>query len=116
MNLTNLQQDLIIGTLLGDAHLQISFNNTGYLTFEQSSKHKEYLYHLYDIMQPFCKYEPKLYVRTDKRYSKNTCSYYFRTLNYFELFQYSEIFLDINNKKKISPKIVNYLNFRVLAY
>lgn len=50
MIIKNKIKDLLIGTLLGDAHIRRSGINKAYITFEQSVKNKDYLMFLYEAV------------------------------------------------------------------
>jgi hypothetical protein len=46
------QKEVLIGLILGDAHLEKSLNGFSYrLKIEQSVKKKEYVYHLFNIFK-----------------------------------------------------------------
>jgi hypothetical protein len=46
------QKEILIGLILGDAHLEKSLNSLSYrLKIEQSFFHKEYVEHLYNIFK-----------------------------------------------------------------
>ena len=45
----NLLKEMLIGTILGDAHLGRTGLNRAFLTFEQSAKKSDYLNHIYNI-------------------------------------------------------------------
>lgn len=50
--LSELQREVLIGTLLGDATIPKQKNNTNYnIKFEQSKKNEEYVQHLYMIFK-----------------------------------------------------------------
>jgi hypothetical protein len=53
-------KEILIGTLLGDAHIRATKTNTAYITFEQSIKHKDYIQSLFEIMNEndLCLNEP----------------------------------------------------------
>lgn len=47
--------NVIIGLLLGDARVdRQNLNHSARLCFEQGAIHKDYLFHLFDILKPFC--------------------------------------------------------------
>jgi len=47
--LTDLQKDILIGTLLGDASMQaMKGNQKSNIKFEQTITKKDYIYHLYE--------------------------------------------------------------------
>jgi len=51
--ISQLQKDLIIGTILGDASINKSGDSKAILRFEQGLCNKEYLYFLFEIMQEY---------------------------------------------------------------
>lgn len=68
LKLTNFQKKVLIGILLGDAHLQIAKNGTCRLYIEQSVKdHQDYANHLYDVFKEFCLSPPVLKERKRKK-------------------------------------------------
>jgi hypothetical protein len=73
-------KEILIGTLLGDAHLYKT-KDAAYVTFEQSILKQEYLLHLYNLFESYAKHPPKIYDRLDKRYNKVNSSISFRTEN-----------------------------------
>jgi hypothetical protein len=91
MDLKNLQDDLLFGSLLGDGNLQTG--NGGrtwrYRALHQSL-HKEYLFHKYEILKPLCGTDtsPTLDRTEDDRTGRVYERWYFNTLtnpslNYF---------------------------------
>jgi len=40
-------KDILVGCLLGDAHIEKSGKNKAYITFEQTVKHKQYILNIY---------------------------------------------------------------------
>jgi len=52
IKITKMQKEVLIGIILGDAHLEKSLNGLSYrLKIEQSEKKKEYIEHLYEIFK-----------------------------------------------------------------
>lgn len=67
LKLTLLQKKILPGILLGDAHLSTQNNGKTYrLHIYQSNKHKEYVFHLYDIFKEWCLSKPKVIERLYK--------------------------------------------------
>lgn len=69
--LSKKQRQVLIGILLGDASLQPNKQKTKYtLSILQSGKHKQYVFHLYEIFKDFVNTVPKKYVfeYSDKRF------------------------------------------------
>lgn len=118
LTLSEVQKEIFIGVLLGDAHLSRpkSTHNTK-LVFDQSnSLHKEYLLHLYDIFKSLTSTEPYVTNRKpDARTGKVYSSIKFSTLSLPCLNSYYELFY--KDGKKIIPKnISELLTARGLAY
>jgi hypothetical protein len=67
LKLNLLQKKILPGILLGDAHLSTQDNGKTYrLHVYQSEKHKEYVFHLYEIFKDWCISKPKTRKRTYK--------------------------------------------------
>ena len=114
----NLLKEMLIGTILGDAHLGRTGLNRAFLTFEQSAKKSDYLNHIYNIInqENLALDEPKSYSRKDSRYNSKNQSLYFRTKSLEELKPFADLFLDKENNKTIPVNIANYLTPRSLAF
>lgn len=70
LSLSKRQRELLVGTLLGDGHLETQTRgNTYRLRVEHSEKQKEYLFWLYYEFKEWVLQEPKRKVRTDGRVS-----------------------------------------------
>ena len=114
----NLLKEMLIGTILGDAHLGRTGLNRAFLTFEQSAKKSDYLNHIYNIInqENLALDEPKSYSREDSRYNSKNQSLYFRTKSLEELKPFADLFLDKDNNKTIPVNIADYLTPRSLAF
>ena len=67
--LSPLQQEVLVGTLLGDAHLRANRSKSKYqYVVLQSAYHKEYVFHLYEIFKNYTSTPPKEYTFKDKRF------------------------------------------------
>ena len=67
--LSPLQQEVLVGTLLGDAHLRANKSKSKYqYVVLQSAYHKEYVFHLYEIFKNYTSTPPKEYTFKDKRF------------------------------------------------
>lgn len=97
-SLTKLQNELLVGSLLGDANLHRNATSKfAHLKIERSSKDLEYLKYQFDILKPLCKSGCKEYVRQDG--SGSSC--YFITRSYKIL---DELYREwYPNGKKIVP-------------
>ncbi len=72
---------MIIGCFLGDAHVGVPGLHKAFITFEQSTKNKEYLLFIFNFFNQLnlTLKAPVEYQRTDNRYNKVNTSIYFRT-------------------------------------
>lgn len=122
INISQIQKDIIVGTLLGDSKVVPNKNKTASIVFEQSITHKLYLDSLFLKMKDLNNQsEIKEQKRFDKRYNKVNISYWFSTksteifYNYFKLF-YKKI--ENNNKyyKVVPDCIYDLLSPCALAY
>ena len=110
---------LLVGCLLGDAHIRRNKDGSeSYITFEQTINHKEYVLSLYQILsQSGLKLkEIKYYARDDKRHASVNNSIYFRTEATDLLNPLANLFLSVNEKKIIKSDIEKYLDPVALAY
>lgn len=97
--LTEFQKQVLIGIILGDAHLETQNNkNTYRIKFAQSIAHKAYINHLYEIFKDF--------VITCPKYNKSNNSWYFNTISHQVFSYYGKIFY---NKKKCIPENIQEL-------
>lgn len=67
--LSNIQKDLIIGSLLGDGHIDKRETQPIFIV-SHAENQKDYLYWKYDIMKDFCNKEPS-YIKPNIREFKN---------------------------------------------
>jgi LAGLIDADG DNA endonuclease family len=102
-------KDILVGLLLGDLHIRKdSPTINSYLRFEQGLIHKDYLFHLHDLFQNYCKSGPKISnrkpdLRTNKIYTRVTCNTLsLPCLNEFYLLFYLD-------GKKVVPKNIGDL-------
>nr|QWC53690.1 LAGLIDADG homing endonuclease [Rhizoctonia solani] len=108
---------ILIGLLLGDLYGQIQKTSVNVrFRFEQSTIHKDYLFHLYNLFQSFCTQAPKVNTRLpDKRTGEIYSNIYFNTYSlpcFKEL--YSLFYLE--GKKVIPSNIADLLTPMGLAY
>nr|YP_009739405.1 LAGLIDADG homing endonuclease [Tricholoma terreum]QIC20249.1 LAGLIDADG homing endonuclease [Tricholoma terreum] len=112
-------KDMLIGVILGDAHLKRLGLDKAFISFEQSNKKAEYLNHLLTLTKeelPVINEEVKEYSREDQRYNTTNKSLYFRTKSVEELKPFADLFLDSEGKKVIPLKIAEHLTPRSLAF
>lgn len=117
LSLNDVQREVLVGILLGDAHLETQTNgNSWRLCCEQAEKqHGEYLQHLYDIFRPFIGQE-----ETSEKKGPKKQNLSFRTTVQDCLRYYAELFyVQKSNgkfKKRVPGNIKDLLTDRVLAY
>nr|AYQ94868.1 hypothetical protein [Microspora sp. UTEX LB472] len=120
--LTQVQKDLIFGTLLGDANLQTgSRGKTWRYRALQKSEHKEYLFHKYEILEPLCGSKPIESVVLGERSRKQIKRWCFNTLIESSLIFFGNMFYKydpIQDKwvKNVPLKVQTFLTPRALAY
>lgn len=114
LKLTDIQREIIIGTLLGDSSISKQKTKSYNIKFEQSIKNKEYIYHLYFIFKDWVGTEPKIRnIKGGNAFDRQ--SIWFRTYRHKNLnYYYNEFYFE--NKKRIPKLIHRYLTPRVLAY
>jgi len=102
LKLTKFQRELIIGMLLGDAHLETRSQGRVYrLKVEQSIKQKEFVDWLYVALDNWTNQEPK------ERIVKGLVRYGFTTYSHGNLRFYGQQFYP--NGKKVIPKMIGKL-------
>ena len=124
MKLTQLQKDLLFGSLLGDGNLQTNSNGkTWRYRAIHKSQHKEYLFHKYEILKNLCGEQkvPKKEKFLDERTQHLIKRWYFNTLTNPSLRFFGSMFYkyDCNKNKwikKVPLKLETFLNPRALAY
>ena len=117
--MTKQLKDLLVGLLLGDAHIRKVGTSKAYFTFEQSTKKADYFNHVYDAVKAenLVKEAPAFYERSDPRYpGKVTSSYHFKSNTVEDLRPLADLFLDENGGKIIPSNISDLLTERSLAY
>lgn len=112
--------ELLVGALLGDAHIGRTGLNKAFITFEQSAKKADYLNHLFQEIKkqglPIRDNSLREYTRSDARYNVNNSSLYFRTESLEEIKPLAEMFLDKSGKKRVPTNIAEHLTEKSLAY
>lgn len=112
-------KEMLIGALLGDAHIGKTGADKAFISFEQAKKKSEYLHYLHKLVsdEGFEVEAPKEYERNDPRYpNRVTKSLYFRTESLTELRPLADLFLDNENKKVVPKNIAEMLTPRSLAF
>lgn len=112
--------EIIIGLLLGDGHLQCRNNNSRFI-YSQSSlreQHLNYFYHIFHLFKPFVSknFFPKSRAFVDKRTNNVYSSISFATLTLPCFNVYRSLFYNKENKKIVPLNINQLLTPRGLAY
>lgn len=118
VSLSNVQKDILIGTLLGDACIERSKpNHNSRLRFDQTfPNHAFYLTSLYTHFKDLTSKCPSVTIRQpDKRTGKVYSTISFKTLSFPCLNTFQELFYK-DNKKIIPNNIGELLTARALAY
>jgi hypothetical protein len=119
LQLSTYLEEIIIGTILGDMHIEKSKTNSNpRLQFKQSIINKVYIEHLYSLFKEFCGSEPKIMSSFDKRPNKNKAysSIKFQTLSLPCFSKYRELFYNTKGIKIIPFELENLLTPISLAY
>jgi LAGLIDADG DNA endonuclease family len=109
---------MLIGCILGDAHIGKVGDDKGFITFEQTIKHKDYVLDIYNKLSKsgIELQNIKYYSRKDYRYNNLNSYIYFKTFNYELLYPFVNMFLSTSNIKILPLYIEKYLNPITLAY
>ena len=122
LNIGEPLNEIIIGLLLGDGHIQSrQLNGNCRFMYGQSSlreNHLNYFNHIFELFKPFISKEYKVKSRSfiDKRYNKTYSSILFATLTLPCFTYYRELFYNLEGKKIIPNYINQLLTPRGLAY
>jgi LAGLIDADG DNA endonuclease family len=118
LTLTQLQKDVLVGTLLGDASIRQSKSNYC-VKFEQKVTQWEYLVHLETVFKPFIGTGPKMRIIRNSFHKDYGVSCWFRTYAHI-VFKYYEnqFYRKEKNKryKRVPKNIHRILTARTLAY
>jgi hypothetical protein len=102
MQLDAYQKAVVIGLILGDAHLEANWSKTNYrMGVRHSVDQEQYVQWLYEILKPL--------VLTPPQYYERTRSTWFRTISHSELSEWQKIFYR-EGKKIIPETIAQYLS------
>lgn len=113
INLTQRQQDILIGTLLGDGCLEVNGSNVR-LKIDHSLNQKQLTQWIFEELKEFCKQKPSFLKRYDKRTEKFYYHYRFSTLSKPVFNNFHSMFYS-KNRKIIPMKIKKLLNSLSLA-
>lgn len=109
LKLNLLQKKILPCILLGNAYLSTQDNGkTYFLHIYQSEKHKNYVFHLYDIFKEWCLSKPKTIERTYKSNTykgKKATMISFKTMSSGSFRFYAHNFTDRNTNQKLTKKL-----------
>ena len=114
LKLSSTQREVLVGLLLGDAHLETQNRGRTYrLKIEQSEKHRAYVEHLYRLFKEWVLTPPRLrHVRSKGHESTN---YWFQTVSHGAFRFYAHRFY-VDGHKVVPRLIHRWLSPRGLAY
>jgi hypothetical protein len=115
-DLTKIQNESVIGLLLGDVSLQSQNKGKTYrLKFEWGDKNKEYAFHVYFLFKEWILTEPKKRIRINANKNEVT-TWWFQTISHEAFNSLAKLFL-LTQRKSISKNLIrDYLTPRGLAY
>ncbi len=100
LSLSPFQSEVLVGCLLGDAHLENNWSKTNYrLKISQSKQQEKYVSWKYQIFKDWVLTEPKLHVSTN--------SMRFTTISHSDLSRFHSMFYE--GRKKIVPANIQQL-------
>lgn len=112
--------EILIGLLLGDGHLQCRKTNSRFFYGQSSLRehHLNYFYHIYELFKPYISEDYKIKPRSfiNKMNNKTYSSVYFATLTLPCLNYYRDLFYNSQNKKIVPLNSNKLLTPRGLAY
>lgn len=114
LKLTDKQRQVLIGILLGDAHLETRNQGRTYrLKIEQSQRHQSYVLHLYELFSDWVRTPPQL--KQKLRSGVETSNCWFQTVSHGAFRFYAGQFYQ-SGKKRVPKLIHRWLTPRTLAY
>lgn len=113
LKLSETQREILVGVLLGDAHLETRNGRTYRVKIEQSEKHKGYVEHLFKVFEVWARTPPQ--EKVTKRGNSICRKFWFQTLSHSSFRFYAQQFYQ--GKRKRVPKLLHkWLSARGLAY
>lgn len=115
LKLTKEQREVLVGILLGDAHLETQNRGRTYrLKVEQSDKHRDYVFHLYELFKEWVLTPPQPRLR---RYpsGEERVHWWFQTVSHGAFRFYAHQFY--RDGRKTVPRLIHrWLKPRAVAY
>lgn len=111
--------EMLVGCILGDAHIKKRGEHQAYITFEQTIKHKDYVMHIQDVLKGVDGielYDIKHYKRSDARHDSVNESIYLKTHSSELFLPLASMFLSEDNKKIMPLEIEKFLSPVALGY
>jgi LAGLIDADG DNA endonuclease family len=120
ININHPLNEILIGLLLGDGHLQCRNGNSRFIYSQSSLRehHLNYFYHIFDLFRLFIskEFKPKSRSFVDKVTKNTYSSINFATLTLPCFTHYRNLFYNVENKKIVPLEINQLLTSRGLAY
>jgi len=113
LKLSDIQRNIIVGTLLGDAHLEPKGPNISYrYYFSQKESQQVYVNHIYSHFEDWCSKEPQFAKSGTSIDEVTTRFIYFRTCTHPAFEFYANQFYRIDDKGspkriKVIPKLLH---------
>ena len=113
-------KEILIGVLLGDAHIGRTGLDKAFISFEQSKNKESYVNHLFSLTKEnglaLMEDSIKEYKRENLINKSTTESLYFRTQSLEILKHLADMFLDESGNKIVPSNIADHLTPRSLAF
>lgn len=111
------QNDIIVGTLLGDASMRLSKGKPVYaIKFEQAIPRKQYIEHLYQVFEPYCGTGPKERFIDKEQTRKAIWFTTYRHQNFIFYFNYFYEIQGMKIVKVVRKDIHKFLTPKAVAY
>lgn len=113
--LTQTEKSIVIGTLLGDGHLERTSSGAIRLSIGHGVKQREYVDEIYRFLHRWVRTPPKTLFYNDKRFVERQSMYRFKTVcaPAFKIFY--RWFYDERSSKRIPSNIAELLDSQALA-
>ena len=116
LNISLIQHNILVGTLLGDAYLEPKGKKPNYrYVFNQKKEKKDYVQHIYQIFHDWCSKEPQTAKSGKNIRGDITEFYYIKTCTHPKFDLYANQFYK-KNKKIVPMKLQDWINSQVLSY
>ena len=114
LKLSQKQREILVGVLLGDAHLETQNQGRTYrLKIEQSLKHQDYVQHLYEVFKPWVLTPPQL--KEKSSHGHTSWNYWFQTVSHGAFRFYAHQFY-VDKQKRVPRLIHRWLTSCALSY